>query len=96
MNKVIICGNLGANPEVRQTKSAGKVANLSIATNDRVKRSKVIVEGKLRTRKYQDKNNQERTSKEIIADRVHFVSKAQNLNDQSTSHPASTYDNIPF
>lgn len=126
MNKVIICGNLGANPEVRQTKSAGKVANLSVATNDRVKRgeewvdhtewhqvavfgkqaetcekflvkgSKVIVEGKIRTRKYQDKNNQERTSKEIIADRVHFVSKAQNLNDQSTSHPASTYDNIPF
>ena len=37
MNTVIISGNLGANPEVRTTASGLAVANLSVATNERVK-----------------------------------------------------------
>tara|TARA_Y100001963_G_scaffold121433_1_gene170008 strand:- start:5596 stop:5979 length:384 start_codon:yes stop_codon:yes gene_type:complete len=127
MNKVFICGNLGANPEVKDTKSGTKVVNLSVATNERnrqpdgtytdhtewhqvvvfgkqaetcgkflSKGSKVIVEGKLRTRKYKTRDNQDRTAREIVADRVEFVSRAESMNGQSPSHPSSTYDDIPF
>jgi len=127
MNKVFISGNLGANPEVKDTKSGTKVVNLSVATNERnrqpdgtykdhtewhqvvvfgkqaetcgrylSKGSKVIVEGKLRTRKYTTRDNQERTAREIIADRVEFVSRAESPNGNVNSHPASTHDEIPF
>jgi single-strand DNA-binding protein len=127
MNKVFISGNLGANPEVKDTKSGTKVVNLSVATNERnrqpdgtykdhtewhqvvvfgkqaetcgkflTKGSKVIVEGKLRTRKYTTRDNQERTAREIIADRVEFISRAGSPTDQVNSHPASSYDEIPF
>tara|TARA_R100000005_G_C4938813_1_gene164343 strand:+ start:23 stop:424 length:402 start_codon:yes stop_codon:yes gene_type:complete len=133
MNTVIITGNLGANPDVRQTGSGLAVANLSVATNERVKQggewvdhtewhrvtvfggqaetcqkflvkgSKVGVQGKLRTRKFTDKNGQERWSTEILADRVEFFSKAETA---GTSAPpptngagqsqSPTWDDIPF
>jgi len=38
VNKVIISGNLGQKPEIRETKGGMKVGNFSVATNDRVKR----------------------------------------------------------
>jgi single-strand DNA-binding protein len=38
MNRVIITGNLGADPELRQTASGMAVANLSVATNERIKK----------------------------------------------------------
>ncbi len=37
MNKVILVGNLGADPEVRYTQSGAAVCNLRIATNERVR-----------------------------------------------------------
>lgn len=99
VNKVILIGNLGSDPEIRYMPSGGAVANISIATSEawkdkqsgqmqertewhRVtfynrlaeiageylrKGSKVFVEGSLRTRKWQDKNGQERYTTEIIA-----------------------------
>jgi len=107
MNVVIVSGNLGANPEVRATASGLAVANLSVATNERVKQdgewadhtewhritvfgkqaevcgkflakgSKVTVQGKLRTRKFTDKNGQDKWTTEILADSVEFMSQAQ-------------------
>lgn len=97
VNKVIIVGNLGADPEVRTMPSGEAIATLSVATseswNDKMtgerreqtewhrivffrrqaevcgqylrKGSKIYVEGKLKTRKWQDQNGQERYTTEI-------------------------------
>ncbi|SEL89476.1 single-strand binding protein [Roseovarius azorensis] len=99
VNKVILIGNLGRDPEVRTFQNGGKVCNLRIATSEtwkdkatgerrertewhtvaifseglvRVaeqylrKGSKVYLEGKLQTRKWQDQSGQDRYSTEIV------------------------------
>ncbi len=99
VNKVILIGNLGKDPEVRYMPSGGAVANVTVATSESwkdkqsgenqertewhnvvffnrlaeiageylKKGSKVYVEGSLRTRKWQDKNGQDRYTTEIVA-----------------------------
>jgi single-strand DNA-binding protein len=129
MNKVFISGNLGSQPEAKQTKSGMAVTNLSVATNERTKKadgewtdhtewhqvtvfggqatncanwltkgSKVLVEGKLRTRKWTDANGNERKTTEIVADRVEFMSKPVKLNNGGPPAPSSQWpeDEIPF
>jgi len=99
VNKVIIVGNLGADPEVRTFSNGGKVCNLRIATSESWKDrntgerkektewhsvaifseglagvaekylrkgSKVYIEGKLQTRKWQDQSGNDRYSTEIV------------------------------
>lgn len=99
VNKVILIGNLGADPEVRSFQNGGKVCNLRIATSEtwkdkntgerrektewtsvaifqeglvRVaeqylrKGSKVYIEGKLQTRKWQDQSGQDRYTTEVV------------------------------
>ncbi|WP_292293324.1 single-stranded DNA-binding protein [Marivita sp.] len=99
VNKVIIVGNLGRDPETRTFQNGGKVCNLRIATseswkdrntgerkertewhsvaifNENLARlaeqylrkgSKVYVEGKLETRKWQDQSGQDRYSTEVV------------------------------
>ncbi|MCI0753379.1 single-stranded DNA-binding protein [Teichococcus vastitatis] len=98
VNKVILIGNLGRDPEVRNFQNGGRVVNLRIATtdsykdregnrqertewhsvaifNERVgeiaekylrKGSKVYIEGKLETRKWQDQAGQDRYSTEVV------------------------------
>ncbi len=99
VNKVILVGNLGADPEIRRTQDGRPVANLRIATSDtwrdkntgerkektewhRVvvfneglckvieqylkKGAKVYLEGALQTRKWQDKDGQDRYSTEVV------------------------------
>lgn len=105
INKVIIVGNLGADPEVRYMPSGGAVANLSIATSDtwkdkqtgqpqertewhRVvlfnrlgeiageylrKGAKIYIEGRLQTRKWQDKNGVDRYTTEIIGSEMQML-----------------------
>jgi single-strand DNA-binding protein len=105
VNKVILIGNLGSDPEVRYTPNGNAVANISLATTEvwrdkqsgelqertewhRIvffnrlaeivgeflhKGSKVYVEGSLRTRKWQDKNGQERFTTEIVATEMHML-----------------------
>ena len=105
INKVIIVGNLGNDPETRDMPSGSAVTNLTVATNeswkdkatgeqkDRTewhkvamfnrlaeiaaeylrKGSQVYIEGKLRTRKWQDKNGQDRWTTEIIADEMQML-----------------------
>lgn len=98
VNKVILVGNLGNDPEVKNTQNGGVIANVTVATSEswkdqqgntqektewhRVvmyrktaeiardylrKGSKIYLEGSLQTRKWQDKNGQDRYTTEIIA-----------------------------
>ena len=102
VNKVILVGNLGRDPEIRSTQDGTKVANLSLATSEswrdrssgerrertewhRVvifneklcevaekylrKGSKIYIEGQLQTRKWTDKDGQERYSTEVVLQR---------------------------
>ena len=105
INKVILIGNLGADPETRAMPSGSQVANLRIATSEswrdktsgeqqertewhRValfgrlaeiaaeylrKGSQVYIEGSLRTRKWQDKQGNERYSTEIIGNEMQML-----------------------
>lgn len=105
INKVILIGNLGQDPEVRFTPSGTAVANLNLATSDtwmdrqsgqrqertewhRIvlfnktaeiaqqylkKGSKVYIEGRLQTRKWQDQNGQDRYSTEIVANDMQML-----------------------
>lgn len=99
MNKAILIGNLGKDPEVRSTPSGTVVANFSLATSERrkdeehtewhrcvafnrtaevigehlTKGSKIAVEGRIQTRKWTDKDGNDRYSTEILVDRFEFV-----------------------
>lgn len=105
INKVIIIGNLGADPEVRQMQSGDAVTNIRVATTDTWKDkatgenqdrtewhnivffrrlaeiageylrkgSKVMVEGSLRTRKWQDKDGNDRYTTEIVASEMQML-----------------------
>jgi single-strand DNA-binding protein len=105
INKVILIGNLGADPETRAMPSGSTVANLRVATSEswrdkqtgeqqertewhRValfgrlaeiageylkKGSQVYIEGSLRTRKWQDKQGNDRYSTEIIGDELQML-----------------------
>ena len=104
VNKVIIIGNLGKDPEIRYMPSGDAIANLRIATTDKFKDrngemqeatewhsvaffgktaeicgqylkkgSSVYVEGSLRTRKWQDKDGNDRYTTEIRGDRMQML-----------------------
>ena len=103
VNRAILVGNLGADPEVRTAASGTVVANLRIATTERVKRGEewvdqtewhrvtvfgrqaesvgkfltkgrqVYIEGRIQTRKWQDKDGNDRWSTEIVARDVRFL-----------------------
>lgn len=113
INKVILVGNLGADPEVRYLGSGDPVANISLATSEswkdkqsgqqqertewhRVviygkmadiasrymkKGSKVYIEGSLRTRKWQDKNGQEKYTTEIVCSDLQLLDTRNGMND---------------
>ena len=100
VNKVILVGNLGKDPEVRYTPDGKAITNITLATSDswkdkntgqrqertewhRVvffggvanvageylkKGSKVYIEGKLQTRKWQDQSGQDRYTTEVVVD----------------------------
>lgn len=105
VNKVILIGNLGQDPDVRYMPDGNAVANVTVATSDswkdkttgepqertewhRVvffrrlaeivgeylkKGSKVYIEGKLQTRKWQDQNGHDRYTTEIVADDMQML-----------------------
>jgi single-strand DNA-binding protein len=104
VNKVILIGNLGADPETRYLPSGDAVTNIRIATSEKwkdksgsqqehtewhriaffgklaeiageylKKGSPVYVEGRIRTRKWQDKDGQDKYSTEIVADRMQLL-----------------------
>jgi len=104
VNKAILIGNLGKDPEVRYMPSGEAIANITLATTDtwkdksgekqertewhRVsffgrqaevvgeylkKGSQIYVEGRIQTRKWQDKEGQDRYTTEIVADRMQML-----------------------
>lgn len=105
LNKVMIIGNLGAEPEVRFTAGGSAVANITVATSDswkdkqtgeqqertewhRVvffnrlaeivqqylhKGSKIYIEGRIQTRKWQDKDGKDRYTTEIVANEMQML-----------------------
>lgn len=117
VNKVMLIGNLGAEPEGRFTQSGIAVSNFSVCTSERWKDksgqqqqteewhrvvawknlaevcgkylhkgSKVYVEGKLQTRKWQDKNGNDRYTTEIVASDVQFLTPKGEGSYSDSSH----------
>ena len=109
VNKAIIIGNLGDDPELRYTQANTAVANLSVATSEQwkdkqtgeqqektewhkvsmfgrlaevageylKKGSKVYLEGRIQTRKWQDKEGQDRYTTEIVANELQMLDGKQ-------------------
>jgi len=122
INKVILIGNLGKDPEVRYMPSGGAVVNITMATSDSwkdkttgeardrtewhnvvffnklaeivgqylKKGSKVYVEGSLRTRKWQDKEGQDRYTTEIVANDMQMLDSRGSGNDDYGSGSTSS------
>jgi single-strand DNA-binding protein len=131
VNKVLLIGNLGADPEVNYSKNGTACANFTVATTEKWKGqdgqmqeqtewhrvvawrrlaeicgeflgrgSKVYIEGKLQTRKYQDKNGDDRYTTEVIAREMKMLSPRKgDYQDQGQGggHFApSVGDDVPF
>lgn len=125
VNKVILVGNLGRDPETRYAPSGDAICNVNLATTDtwkdkqtgekkeatewhRVvffgrlaeiagqylkKGSQIYVEGSLRTRKWQDKDGQDRYTTEIRGDEMKMLGSRQGMGDapprESAGAPAA-------
>ena len=134
VNRVILIGNLGANPESRAFSDGTGVCNIRVATTEKwrdrttgemreatewhrvvlyrrlaeiasqylQKGSHIYVEGRLRTRKWTDKDGAERYTTEIEADEMKMLgqkSKAVHMPRDIPAAATSTYwddDTIPF
>ncbi len=138
INKVILIGNLGADPETRYMPSGSAVTNIRIATTEawkdkqtgeqqertewhnvaffgRIaeiageylrKGSQVYVEGRLRTRKWQDKQGNDRWTTEVIANEMQMLSGRSGGGAPAVAEPAQAPahasggddfdDDIPF
>ena len=124
INKVILIGNLGNDPDTRYTAGGAAVANISLATTDswrdkesgeqqdrtewhRVvffgrlaeivseylrKGSQIYVEGRLQTRKWQDKDGNDRYTTEIVANEMQMLGSrggaGSNTNQTASRSPA--------
>lgn len=110
INKVILVGNLGNDPDVRTMPNGELVANITVATseswNDKNtgerrqaevageylrKGSKVYVEGRLKTRKWQDQNGQDRYTTEIQGDVLQMLDSRQSGDNQDKSSTSNAY-----
>lgn len=137
INKVILIGNLGRDPEVHTASSGNIVTQLSLATTRRVKQAdgsygdetewhrvicfsklaevardylakgrQVYVEGRLRTRKYADKQGVERWVTEVICEQMKMLGRKDDAAPAAAPAPAPrssapeatpTYDDeVPF
>ena len=138
LNKVMLIGNLGKDPELRHTGDGTPVATFSLATSERYKNKQtgeweektewhnvvlwrrdaetagqylskgktVFIEGKLQTRKWQDRDGNTRYTTEIIGDRMQMLSpKGEGRRDgdfgsgsggANYGEPPLQDDDIPF
>lgn len=126
LNKVILIGNLGKDPETRYAPSGDAICNITVATSEtwkdkatgekkeqtewhRVvffgrlaeiaaqylrKGSQIYVEGRLQTRKWQDKEGQDRYTTEIRGDEMKMLGSRQGAGDASSGrqYDAGGYD----
>ena len=120
INKVILIGHLGQDPEVRALPSGSSIANLRIATTESwkdkqsgefkeqtewhtvvlfgrtaevaaeylKKGSQVFIEGRLRTRKWQDKTGNDRYSTEIVGNDMQMLGGRGQGGGQSAGQPS--------
>ena len=128
VNKVILVGNLGADPESRFMPSGDQICNLRLATTDSYKDkasgekkeatewhrvimfgklaeiagkylkkgSQVYIEGRIQTRKWTDKEGQERYSTEIVASEMKMLGKREGMGaPQQDSHDQTDYVPAP-
>lgn len=141
LNKVMLIGNLGKDPELRHTTSGMAVATFSVATSERVrnkqtnewekktdwhnvvlwdklatlaeqyltKGSTVYIEGRLQTRKWQDRDGNARYTTEIVGNTLEFLSAKgegarnggadssyESSGSSSYEEPPIMEDDIPF
>jgi len=135
VNKVILVGNLGKDPEVKYLDNGVAVANFSLATTENYKNkegekvsqtewhnivlwrglaevaekwlkkgSSVYIEGKIKTRKWEDKDGNTRYNTEILADNMTMLGGKSNadstspVSSESTTSKSSedTADDLPF
>lgn len=122
INKVILVGNLGGDPEVRATASGARIANINVATSDSwtdktsgqkqertewhrvvffnrlaeiveqylTKGSQVYLEGRLQTRKWQDKDGVDRYTTEIVANEMQMLGgRGGGGGDQSSNYQST-------
>ncbi|MBI4797656.1 MAG: single-stranded DNA-binding protein [Desulfarculus sp.] len=73
INKVILIGNLGADPEMKYTAGGTAICKFRIATSDLSKGRTVYVEGSLRTSSWDDQDGNKRYMTEINARDVQFL-----------------------
>ena len=124
VNKVILVGNLGRDPETRYTTGGDAVTNIRVATTDTWKDKngekqektewhtvvffgrqaeiageylkkgrQVDIEGRLQTRKWQDKEGQDRYTTEIVADRMQMLGSRES--GGASSAPADSGEREP-
>lgn len=137
LNKVMLIGNLGKDPEVRFTASGQAVASFSIATSEKFKNRSgdmeertewhnivlwgrlaeiakeylakgrtVFIEGRLQTRKWQDRDGKDRWSTEVVGDRMQLLGgrgdggagrqAAPRSGDEGFNNSPEPYDNPSF
>ena len=127
VNKLILVGTLGADPDTRYTPSNAAVTNLSIATNEswkdkqsgeqkektewhRVvmfnrlaeiateylrKGSQVYIEGKIQTRKWEDKEGKDRWTTEIVANEMQMLGSRASGGNSAPSSSENSSSNTP-
>ena len=136
INKVILIGNLGKDPEIRHFENGGSLARFSLATsetytnketNEKVtqtewhtvvtrgglaskvvepylkKGNSVYIEGKLRTRSWEDKDGVTRYTTEVLCDSLEMLGKKSDSSEASSSSQSATTplqdspdDDLPF
>lgn len=122
VNKVILIGNLGRDPEVRHLENGATVANFPMATSETYKDrstgerisqtewhnivvwrglaevaekflkkgNSVYIEGKLKTRSWEDKDGNTRYTTEVVADNLTMLGRASDKNASANSNESSS------
>ncbi|MCF7801294.1 MAG: single-stranded DNA-binding protein [Candidatus Marinimicrobia bacterium] len=129
LNKVMLVGHLGADPDVRYTPKGTAIANLSLATNETHKDDKgewventdwhklviwgkkaefaeeyvkkgsmILVEGRLQTRNWEDKEKNKHYVTEVVCDRVTLLgsSSQKNKTKAAPSEEEESEEDLPF
>jgi single-strand DNA-binding protein len=120
INKVILVGNLGKDPEVKNLENGAKVANFTLATSETYKNregqkvtqtewhnivlwrglaeiaekylhkgNQVYIEGKIKTRSWDDKDGVKRYTTEILGDNLTMLGGKRDSDDSAPSAPAA-------
>jgi len=128
LNKVMLIGCLGKDPETRYTKAGTAVTGFSLATSERFKAKSgeweertewhnvtawgklaeicgeymtkgklVYIEGRLQTRKWEDKDGKDRYTTEVVADKMQMLSgKGEKKEDKPDAGAPATKEEPPF